>query len=277
MAARRLFSALLSLALGSCATSDLDFESVPSVTRPRPKIIGGQPTDSAKFPATLIIRPGTTPTRTQCTATVVGRRSILTAAHCLEGASKGQLSLNGKYIPVTCEKHPRFTGSDCLDNPLQFACAPDIALCYSASDIVAPGLKYETLNSFAARPVIVGDSLTLLGYGCTSPGGSPVPGLYMGRAVVKSTSKDAGARTPEERFIVVEGGAQGCRGDSGGAVFDKADQPRKVVGVLSNGRSDLVITRLVSTRDNSIIPWISRWGTSLGTKICGVHGNAPDC
>lgn len=269
--------AFVSVAVGSCTSSDLYFEPAPAANRPAPKVIGGQPADSAKFPATLVIRPGTTPTRSQCTATVVGIRSVLTAAHCLEGVANAQLKLNQKYVPVTCEKHPKFTGTDCVAKPLQYTCAPDIALCYSAADIIMPGLKYEKLNSFAPRRVIVGDSLVLLGYGCTAENGKPVPGLYTGRARVVAESKDAGATTPEERFIVVKGGAHGCFGDSGGAVYDKPDQPRMVVGVLSNGRGDLAITRLVSTRDNLVLPWIVRWGSLRGTKICGVHSNAPGC
>lgn len=273
---RLLAAAAFCLIVPSIGSAD-DFVLTPLSKQnksAKPFVVGGVRADPAQFTSTLIFE-----TDQRCTATIVGQRSVLTAAHCVANNLNGSLKLNGRSIPLTCEMHSHYAGAACLSgNPVRNECTADIALCLAGSVISAPGMRYEKVHSTVEAPLRVGSSIVLLGYGCTSHGGAPSNALYLGSANIRSISKGDAATTPEESFHVVQGGAVACEGDSGAGALNAVNlSARRLIGVTSNTNEAMNITRLVSPRDRRIYLYMVRWGNSRNTKICGVHGNAPGC
>ena len=85
----------------------------------------------------------------ECTATIVGARSLLTAAHCVSNGAKVNFEFEGVAYTATATRHPNYPGKD-----------QDIALLLTETDIVG------------AQPVSIGGQaeeglgVLLLGYGC---------------------------------------------------------------------------------------------------------------
>jgi hypothetical protein len=131
----------------------------------KPKIIGGQPADPADWSATRWFDQG-------CTSTIIGVRTVVTAAHCIGDGQSAGIELNNSTVPVTCNQDPDYASNT----------TADVALCLASSDLVAPGLKYESINIDQSY-LQVGTPITLLGFGCTEPGG-PAGVLYVGTSTI---------------------------------------------------------------------------------------------
>jgi len=221
------------------------------MTRPSPKIVGGGPADPAKWTATRIFAAA----GSNCTATVIGPKTVLTAAHCVGDGAVG--TIDG--IDVKCDHHPKY-GSD-----TNF----DVALCLASSPISPTSLS-ETLVG-APGSASVGKSVTILGYGCTTQGGGDFGSLYVAAAPVKQASTQADPR------YMLQGGASGCAGDSGGAGFDGTVASRRVLGVMESVNSTLKQTWQVDLAAPAIIAFVKSWGAGHAAQICGVGGYAANC
>lgn len=232
------------------------------------QILHGEPALVGQWPATFVFGTNTD-AEGSCTATAVGRRVILTAAHCVEDGSDLWVSTSSQNIPLTCDRNPSY------DSDHQTA---DYALCVLDRPLPNLGEGFERVNADGnlARG---GKSLLLIGYGCTTVDGVLDFGhLYQGFATVEDSSSDP-PRGPNQ--IAVLGGAAICSGDSGGgAYWEKSEHDitgsRLLVAI--NAKSNLdTVSVLTRTDSNIFLQWARKWASERNVAICGVVGEEDHC
>lgn len=172
------------------------------------RLIHGQPVPAGSFTEVVKIVTGTS----GCTATIVGKRVLLTAAHCGSTGATSKFSLDGKQYTGKVTRSSLYPGKD-----------HDVAVIVTSEDIAG---KPASVGGTAEK----GKSVTLLGYGCTQPGGG---GGSDGILRYGTTTITAFAG-----FDMVSkqaGGAALCFGDSGGPLFDSVGGKHKLLGINSKG------------------------------------------
>jgi secreted trypsin-like serine protease len=144
-----------------------------------------------------------------CSATLIGPRLVVTAAHCM---TRGDLPVNvdGKPVAVAFVKvHPEFD-QESLDH--------DIALVVLADDVTVTPMAFSTAVPSA------GSRVRFVGWGRTAQNGES-KGRRAG--FVKVDKVDA------MQFKTVPDPSTACGRDSGGAVLD--EDGTTLVGIISNG------------------------------------------
>ena len=234
----------------------------------QPFIIGGVLADPKKFPATLLFDG-------QCTATIIGRRSIVTVAHCVDNGATGTVLIDGKNFGAVCAHHPAYTTpSECSKSMPPLTCAADIALCKTNVDLTAVGLKYEVVQTDRTK-LATGQTMVLLGYGCTTTGGPAAGVLYAGSSKVGALS-NLQPTSFNDHFMKISGPTLVCKGDSGAGNFDVADSAtRSVIGVTA--RADAATSYLVQTTDTRISNFMKTWSNVNAAPICGISSTAQGC
>jgi hypothetical protein len=230
-----------------------------------PQIVGGQKLDTDDWPATLVFETSDG----MCTSTIVGARTVLTAAHCVAHGGSADVLTKNKTITVRCEHHPSY-------NPVYLSA--DIALCVATEDI-ANGHSYErlSLNSAIVREQ---EPLFLLGYGCTEVGKPNTSGvLYGGSSFVQVL---ASANEPHIQTNRSNGGVMLCPGDSGGAAFqvDDIKKPigsRRIIGVNSAYHPGTQYSYVAPLSLPTTAAFIRDWAELHQVAICGVHSAAKLC
>jgi hypothetical protein len=117
-----------------------------------PELQGGREAKSEDWPASFYSMSGK-----RCTATLVGPRTLLLAAHCVGNRKKAAVTVDRiEYVgPCThAAEYKDGAGDD----------SADYALCKLDKEI--PDITFETISSNAKRPKL-GENLILTGYGCT--------------------------------------------------------------------------------------------------------------
>lgn len=151
-----------------------------------------------------------------CTATLIGSKTVLSAAHCVDGLSSGYFRIGGyQYTTAKLIPHPDFS----MQNPF----SPDIAV-ITLQQVVS-GITPKPLATNAPK---VGDSLVIVGFGITS-----------------EYSQDMGTKRVTTNTIEQLGnnwlryfgssGSEGtiCSGDSGGPSFRVDNGVETLVGIHS--------------------------------------------
>jgi hypothetical protein len=255
---------------------------IPSGNEFQPELLNGKPANPQDWPVNLQFQSG----GGFCTSTIIGEKVVLTAGHCVPNHAKARVFYNNTLTSVTCHHHPQYKGASCLTAATIAdikGCTADVALCEAdapfPSQVAGQPVKFETINSDTALlkkdgPVI------LLGYGCTMAGGGVSPILRIGSAAVTSLSVPGASANPAntmQEYIIAQGGAAVCQGDSGGTAFNTRDANRKVVAVNSRGNIE-TISYLTSVSDPHVQDFLRAFsGPPRNVEICGVTAGAKNC
>lgn len=236
-----------------------------------------------EWPASVYASMG----NSRCTATVIGEKTLLIAAHCVSDGGTAKFKTAGIDYSSTCTHSPLYSQAAWsrvktkieLGQVSDFAdlvnATADWSLCLITKTVA--NIEYESLN-VDADLLKTGDELLLTGYGCLQPGGGGGgnDGKYrIGEALI------TGLPSGSDNDIVTFGGQPGaalCYGDSGGPAFyiDKISKKRVVVSVNSRGNiRDTSYLSSVST--SQFKSFLNSWSTRHGQKICGVHKDAKNC
>ncbi|MBW2734692.1 MAG: trypsin-like serine protease, partial [Deltaproteobacteria bacterium] len=202
-------SLALALALMGCHGGSFD-----TAGSRKPFITGGQATTG--FPAVGLLIVG----NSMCTATLVGRKTVLTAAHCVANVPMTFMLDNGERFAVTKAVRPAEYGGE--------GTSYDIAVAIlGAAPPVAP-------MPLATRAPRVGETITLVGYGAT---------LCQEINATVVCTEDAGVKreaTNTVSFVtpldfIYNGEGSTCKGDSGGPAFALQEGQQVQLGVTSRG------------------------------------------
>ena len=150
-----------------------------------------------------------------CTGTVVGRRTVLTAAHCISGGTQTFVLDGVFYLSSASVVHPRYdpVGHD-----------NDIALLELERGVhIVP-------SRLDPKPRAVGHAVTLVGYGATVEGGVDSGTRRVATNTIKSLHTTS-------FNIEGTGGGKGnvCHHDSGAAVYVGAGSDEAQLGVVIGG------------------------------------------
>ncbi len=256
------YFALAAFGLFPAVSSATEFTRPPlTVPGAEPRILRGTPAGARQWPATRASTTSTSAGNFRCTATLIGPRTVLTAAHCVDNGATMSIEVEGPDATVTCTHHSKYSGHPDYDN--------DIALCLATTDLRLPQYeRYERLNT--ERNVLrQGARVQLLGFGCTTPGGDVSRYLYTGSTRVTSAT---GA------LIATADGASVCEGDSGGAAYWSArTQSRVVIGVNSTRSDDFQKSFLTNVAAPSISDFIRKWVADNSASVCGYGAPSSLC
>lgn len=169
-----------------------------------------------------------------CTGTLVGARTVLSAAHCIEDIAKATFNVGGQtYAVAQMIPHPAYTSQPTRN---------DVAILRLTQ---APSVQPTAVST---KTPWVGLGLTLIGYGITRDGADD--------SGTKRKAQNVIADVKPERFNMRgTGGSVGniCSGDSGGPAFALIDGIEVQVGVHSYGEGDCG----VSEWDARVDPFVS--------------------
>lgn len=216
-----------------------------------PALMRGETADLDYFPEAVYIR---NMANARCSATIVGRYALLTAAHCAEDSpiigpvSSGRLS----FVAV-CEPHPRYDGETF-----------DIALCKSDRALSGRPASISTAHMH------IGAKVLLTGFGCTKHNleGGNNGTFTIGLSTVYQLPMGG------DTFFHTYHDATLCAGDSGGAAYYPMDdyefEKHFVMGV--NARSDFQSRSMMTAIFNhDILDWMRHWSRQYHTRICGLN------
>lgn len=206
-----------------------------------PNLIGGRPALRGEFPEAVYINFG----RSRCSGSIVGPRVLLSAAHCASNNSIGNFQIGQQQYSARCTRHPSYPRIDI-----------DFLLCRIDRPVsVTPASVEGWVNR--------GDQITIVGYGCTRPGGGGGNDgiLRVGDASVIGFSG----------YDVVSRGAGLCFGDSGGPVYKHMSDPfnEKHIQIAVNSKGNIRDTNYTAAT-HTVSDWMKDWATQNAVEICGV-------
>jgi hypothetical protein len=267
-------SLIMLLACCGIQTAAFSDEASPAIIQMRPakeigsglpQIDGGDKQDSDVWPATLKYYSSGT---FFCTATIIGEKTVITAAHCISDGANAQVNFDiGNPVNIKCTRNKAYN---------RVGLVADVALCLAESSFPTH-TEYENLDITqswftAGRPIF------LLGFGCRNVHtADPATNgqLYGGLSDLLDTPIST------DIHFFTQGGAVICPGDSGGAAYvlgdsNKIGGPRSIVGLNSGYLPDARIST-VAAFSSANLDFINEWRSENHAKICGVDPDATNC
>lgn len=232
--------------IGSVLLALLSGAVIAKDDRQQIRIVGGEESAEGAWPfMTALVRKGASAENGQiCGASFIGKRYVLTASHCVEGATAEDLevvigihdlkkeSTQGKRVAITnISMHENYSSPVELNN--------DIALLELASD-VAGVTAVKPATPAIMQLVKTGDPLTVMGWGNRSGSGEDFSSI-LHQVVVplydREACKAAYSGLTEQMLCagLTEGGKDSCQGDSGGPIVMKHNDELYQVGIVSFG------------------------------------------
>src|SRR5262245_4925973 len=194
--------------------------------------------------------------RQLCSAVVLDRALVLTAAHCVTARADYKIIGNDSGRPLMLAPvaavmpHPQFDAKVGV-------VSPDLALL----KVVKPLPESVAPAFFGVVPVLPGDRLMIVGYGLTvqndrRSAGKPRMALF--------TVQD---RSPEIIALVdpSRGGISGCNGDSGAPVFATRSGVPTLVGIVS--RTSFCGGTTYAVPVSAYRPWLVEAARKLGAPL----------
>jgi hypothetical protein len=232
-------------------------------------LIGGG-TATAEWPTTALLATGVS----QCSATLIGCRTALTAAHCVcsVGGSGDACGLDGtnRLDPndmVLYLQHAGFLFVDSVEVPpsYEFGVAGDLAVLHLAYPM--RGLAPSPINMLTEP--LAGETGTIVGFGASEVGGADAGIKRVGSIEVASCTD-----VPEANYVcwTFDGTqADTCLGDSGGPLFADVGAGLRLAGVHSGGDDVCNVGDNAFDADVFVESlWIqSEAGADLGVASCG--------
>lgn len=255
--------------MGAASAQDFAFEMVQPEEAGGTSVAGNAVTANvSSWPATLVFRFQLGGGSYACTSTVIGPRTVLTAAHCVADGSVGKIKIGGTSYVVSCKVHGQYSPGA--------GKTYDIALCSSDETIAlkAGSKRYESINVDAGQ-IVKKKAITLLGYGCVERiGDNPGLILYEGQTEIDRISGID---------IVTTKNATVCPGDSGGGAYivDSSTKRRVAainsrVGLDANGAMNTT-SRLTDLTHSSIAKFIKDWVKDNEAEVCGYNLSGSSC
>ncbi len=220
----------------------------PCVKRSKnPTLINGEVVNKADFPEIILISSG----GARCTATIVGPKTVLTAAHCAKNGATVKFTYKGVSHSAKVYRSKLYPRKD-----------HDVALAFSEKEF-AESCPYS-IGGVSKK----GEEVEIFGYGCTKPGGGGgMDGkLRYGKAEITGFSG----------YDFVSGkGAALCFGDSGGPAFAVSSDGQKfLLGVNSKGniKNTNYNTRTDTEASQLFFEMMAK---EKNADICGINKNCP--
>lgn len=232
------------------------------------EIVGGTPdtTDNNVFMLYLIANNGQ---GSLCTATLIDRRTLLTAAHCVDPAILNATSLTivasnanteseivrgvNTWNVVETRKHPQWNPNIGLSNDIAMA-----LLERAPTGITPKPWNTTSISTYGGRPV------RAIGYGTI--------GNNMGSGTRRQVDLSMRQLTSSLLYIGNMSNKGICHGDSGGPTFHTfADGVERVVGVHSFTNTE-ACTDGADTRVDAYASFVRQWLTEKEAPTCAEDG-----
>jgi V8-like Glu-specific endopeptidase len=237
----------------------------------RSKVINGTPAQTTDFPASFYQSSGAG----RCTATLIGPRVLLTAAHCVRNGGSVKIRISATTFKGKCTHHEEWQDGD-GDR------SADYSLCLLDKEIAGVAPERLDLNGGGMK---VGGNVLLAGYGCTQEnmsGGND--GIFrIGLAKISALPGYDAARPNDmlaKSSLEEQAPAIVCPGDSGGSVYHLKSKmsvagSRSIVAINSRVglESDTKVngfSYLVATFTDPFKAFVKKWSNKNKVQICGI-------